>query len=571
LGVLGKKFDHKELMNFFFVNNKVLPLILGIISFVLVFWQLGANHLVPWDEAIYAKIAKNMSVSGEYIVQTWKTDPWYEKPPIFMWLMAISMKIFGVSSFAARLPSAFFGFLNVIFVYYFARKYFNKTVGFISGFALLTFVWWLYYARAAMLDVTTTFFISSALFIYFTAKQNSSVIRWALVGVMVGLAAMTKGFVGLLPLPIMFLYELYLLATRGQKLDLKLIKNHIVMLFSLLIVAVPWHYEMYKRFGEQFVVEYFGYHVWDRATMAIEDKGQPFFWYLVVLRVSMRLWFISLLGAFPFVLYVWTRGLLSKLKTERIKVLAFLIIWSIFVFLFFSSAKSKLIWYITPIYPALAIMIGYFVERVLNCFMKRFKYFNNVLFKMLLLYAMVITVLTYLVTVRTFVYNSDEVGPVARLMQLKESKHGIEDVLYLDRVEVPIALFYLDGPFRVIDFRHDREDRVPQVDYDQPMYLLTKKGRYSDTVVGKDYPSEIINEDGDYILWFFDSEKKIDQDSLNDIKVEIRDYIYNLNKMYGIVDNAPRDAQDRYYELLSRQEELINEINTKSVIPPLNR
>jgi 4-amino-4-deoxy-L-arabinose transferase-like glycosyltransferase len=571
IGVLGRKFNYKRLLTFFFTNNKALPFILTVIALVLIFWQLGTNHLVPWDEAIYAKISKNMVESGDYVVQTWKsTDPWYEKPSLYMWLASTFMKVFGVGSFAARLPSALFGLLNVIFVYYFAKKYFNKTVGFISGFALLTFVWWLYYARAAMLDVTATFFISSALFVYFMAKQKSSLIKWVFVGLFVGLAVMTKGFIGLLPLPIMILYELYLFGTKEQKLKTGLIVNYLGMLVTLLVVAVPWHYEMYRRFGNQFLLEYFGYHVWDRATMAIEDKGQPFWWYLTVLRVSMRLWFIALLGAFPFTLFVWLKGVKNKLKTKKIGLFAFLIIWSVFVFLFFSIARSKLIWYIMPIYPALAIIVGYFIERVINCFMKRFKKFNNIVFKTLVLYVMVITVLTYLVTVRYFVYNSDEVGPIARLMELKDIKHGTEDTLYLDRIDLPIAFFYTDSPFEVIDFRSDRLDRVPLVDYHQPMFLLTKAGRFSENVVGKNYPPEVIQSDGDYILWFFESEKEVDQDNLDKVKEDLKNLMYVTNKTYGSIYDAPLDPQKKYFELLTKQENLINKINTRSIITPVN-
>jgi 4-amino-4-deoxy-L-arabinose transferase-like glycosyltransferase len=572
LGVLGKKFDHKKLLSFFFVNNKALPFILGVISLVLIFWQLGKNHLVPWDEAIYAKISKNMVESGEFVVQTWKSmEVWYEKPPFFMWSVAFFMKLFGVGSFAARLPSAIFGFLNVLFVYHFARKYFNKTVGFISGFSLLTFVWWLYYARTAMLDVTATFFISSSLFVFFMAKEKSSYYKWIISGIFMGLAVMTKGFIGLLPLPIMFLYEIYLLALKEKKFEIRVIKEYLLFLVTFVLTAVPWHYEMYRRFGDQFLLEYFGYHVWDRATMAIEDKGQPFLWYLTVLRVSMRLWFVSLLGAFPFVLYVWIKSIKDKFRSEKIRVLVFLLIWSLFVFFFFSSAKSKLIWYIMPVYPALAIIVGYSMERFLNCFMKRFKLLNTVLFKMLILYAMVFTVLTYLVTERHFVYNSDEVGPIARLMELKDAKFGTENTLYLDRIDLPIAFFYLDSPFSVIDFRHDREDRIPLVDYHQPMFLLTKTGRYSDTIVGKDYPPEIVHADGDYILWYFDSEKEIDQDNLNEVREELQNLIYVTNKTYGNVYNAPAETQEKYLELLTNQENLINEINKKSIILPLNQ
>lgn len=486
----------KKIINYFFGKSGFLLTIICLLAFFLIFFKLGANHLIPWDEAIYAKVAKNMVEDNQYFILHWDNliKGWFEKPPLYMWMMSGFMKVLGFTSLAARLPSAVFGFLTVILVFTFANKLFNrKTVAFISSLSILTTVHFLYYSRASMLDVTTTFFITLALYFYWCAKTNEKKPMWMLSGVSVGLAIMTKGFVGLLPLLVISLYETYLFIFERQKLDKKLFLNYLSLFGFGLLVSAPWHIAMYKMFGQEFINKYFIYHVWDRATMAIEDKGNPFFWYIVVLKVSMRIWFIALLGALPLGLY---------LSIKKDKRFVFLSIWSLSIFFFFSLAKSKLTWYIIPIYPPLCILVGYFIERCLNFVMNRFKSFNNETFKFSSLYIFVILSLFYLFLNRSLVYTDDLNGSKAKLLEMESEYFGTSYTVYMSRMEEPTPLFYLKSPYKIVDFRADKEDRVPSVPDNEPLILITKKGRYSEYVAGYSVPSKIVMEDGDWVLWY---------------------------------------------------------------------
>lgn len=494
IGYIGKDY-FKKIINFFFNKSGFLLALILILASILIFFNLGVNHLIPWDEAIYAKVAKNMVENNNYLVLHWNSlaTGWFEKPPLYMWITTGFMKVLGFTALAARIPSAIFGVLTVVLVFVFANKLFNKTAAFISSLSILTTVHFLYYSRASMLDVTATFFITLALYLYWCAKSRDKRITWILSGLVIGLAAMTKGFVGLLPFLVIGLYEIYLFVFEKQRLNKRLVLNYLTLFISSMVVAAPWHVAMYKIFGWEFVNKYFVYHVWDRATVAIEDKGNPFFWYLLVLKVSMRTWFVVLLGAFPLGLY---------LAFKKDKRFVFLSIWVLSIFLFFSLAKSKIIWYIIPLYPSLCILVGYFIERSLDFVMTKVKILNNEVFKFVSMYLLVIFSLFYLFMIRGLVYTDDLNGSKARLLEMESIYFGTSYTVYISSMEEPTPLFYLKSPYKVVDFRADKVDRVPEVDDTDPLILITKKGRYSKFVAGYIVPSKIVVEDGDWVLWY---------------------------------------------------------------------
>jgi 4-amino-4-deoxy-L-arabinose transferase-like glycosyltransferase len=513
---LKKETTPHEVLGFYTKSFVTYLLLISLIASFLIFLNLGKNHLIPWDEAIYAKIAKNMVVNNEYVVQTWRDGKvWYEKPPLYMWMMSGMMNLLGFGSLAARLPSAIFGFLTVIVTFIFANKLFGKSAGFFAAFILVTTTQFLYYSRTSMLDVSTTFFITSSLYFYYTSTLLHSRKRLFISGLLAGSSVMIKGVVGLLPVAVIGIYEitqLFISPKETRESFVSLVKRGLVFLIGLLIISAPWHLEMYRRFGPAFWNNYIGYHVLDRATSAIEDKGRPFFWYVTVIKVSMRIWFVALI---PSIIYL----LIKVLKRE--KPLIFLAIWMSVIFLVFSSATSKLVWYIIPIYPVAAIITGLFIKKLFDFLFNFLKMKNYMMYKFYFTFVFVIFGLGYLYFVKNLVYTSDLTGSEARLIMEKDIKFEKSDVLYADRIELPLLLYYSDGPFKIIDFHPDKKDRVPESVYNKPLILLTKKGRYKDTVVGKAYKPVVYKEDGDYILWYFQSELELDRDAIDSMKKQM--------------------------------------------------
>ena len=130
-----------------------------ILAVVIIFSKLGGNGLANYDDCFYAQKAKEILKTGDLMTMHFNNQPAWENPPFFMWLIALSYKLFGVNEFAAKFPSAFFGVATVFLVYVIARKLYDPWVAFFSSFVLSTTFIFTRYARHAMMDVTLSFFV----------------------------------------------------------------------------------------------------------------------------------------------------------------------------------------------------------------------------------------------------------------------------------------------------------------------------------------------------------------------------------------------------------------------------
>jgi 4-amino-4-deoxy-L-arabinose transferase-like glycosyltransferase len=145
---------------------------------------------VSWDEAWYAGIASNILRSGDFLRLAWNGKPFFDHPPAGFWWMVISFKIFGISNFSARLPSAVFGILTLIFTYFLGRELFNKWVGFASAIALSSAPWFLFRARSGNLDIFLTFFF--VLSIWLAVKSVKQKKMFLALGISLGFLFLTK-------------------------------------------------------------------------------------------------------------------------------------------------------------------------------------------------------------------------------------------------------------------------------------------------------------------------------------------------------------------------------------------
>src|SRR5579863_4280093 len=126
-------------------------LLAGFCAF-LFFYGLAQFGLIGADEPRYAQVAREMLVRHDWITPTLDGRPWLEKPPLYYWQAALAYKVFGVSDWAARLPSAFDATFLVLAVYFFLRHF---RPGFELDGALITAssAGIVGYARAASMDM----------------------------------------------------------------------------------------------------------------------------------------------------------------------------------------------------------------------------------------------------------------------------------------------------------------------------------------------------------------------------------------------------------------------------------
>jgi len=220
----------------FIINNKYIILILLLAS-VLLFVNLGKADM-EGDQAHYAfRSVGYMDYLGSETqttpLQWFDKIPWWSKlsfhdhPPLVFLLQYISMKVFGVSAFAARLPSALAGLMTIFLIYLIGQMLYSKQVGLLSAFVLTVSNYFIWISRTALLEGVMIFFIT--LSIYFFIKSWSNTKYLFLWGIALGLAFISK-YIAFYLIPVYFLFILF------KKRDW--FKDKIFWISLLLILAI---------------------------------------------------------------------------------------------------------------------------------------------------------------------------------------------------------------------------------------------------------------------------------------------------------------------------------------------
>lgn len=313
------------------------------VSWLITFFYLGNLPLFDPDEPVYAETALEMLQNQDFISPRIYGQFWYDKPPMYYWLVAGAFKVFGVGEFAARFPSALLSALGSVMLYLAGRKLFNDRAGLLSALVLATSLEYFYLSKASVTDITLTFFLTGALLAFLLRKNY-------LFYACTALAVVTKG-----PIGVVFcgaIVGLYLLLTGNVRLlkRMKLFSGGV--LFSA--IAVPWYWIMYHYHGMDFINTFLGFHNVTRFLQPEHQTGTLWYYYIPVLIIGFFPWTAFLTQAF-------IGGLRNK-GQERNHTL-FLVIWISVVFLFFTLSQTKLVSYILPMYPPLALLVGWYFDK----------------------------------------------------------------------------------------------------------------------------------------------------------------------------------------------------------------
>lgn len=469
-------------------SGLVIPAGLLAISSFLIFWQLGKTHLIDWDEAIYAGIAKNIALSGDFLGMMWKGNFWFEKPPLYMWLTSFMVNLYGVSSFSARFFSALFGVGGVLLTYFLAKNMYGKLTGFLSALILTTSFHYVYYSRNGMLDVPVTFFMIATVLCFWLGRNKP--FYYLLAGISLGLGVLTKGPVALLVTPAILIFIIL------DYQNWKTYFNRFAVLASLLflLVVLPWHILEYQRFGKPFIDYYFLYHIYTRASSTIDGKGADNWIYIAVIRNSMRIWFIALIPALIWA--VWE--IIKKNKTAL-----FLVFWALTIFIPFSISKSKLIWYMIPIYPPLAILTGRFLEQIFSISTKYIKKFTSISKGTLeTTLALVLTFISLVYVSQNWFriqpqdFTYDEVKLISEKHRLDASNRV---KLVMAGFSPPVPLYYSEGPVTTIP----REELQGSLTNKEPLYAVTSyedAKKQLDILRDASVDASIVSTSGDLAL-----------------------------------------------------------------------
>ena len=318
--------------------------LVAIISIMIIFFNLGGIPLLDPDEPVYAETPKEMFIFDEFVSPRIFGEYWYDKQPMYYWLVAASYKIFGITEFAARFPSAILAVACTLVVYLSGRRLFTERAGLVGALVLTTSIEFFYLGKAAVTDMTLLLCLTISL-LAFIEK------RYYLAYLFAALATVTKGPIGLLfPGAIVFSY---ILVTRQWSLIAKMKIPTGLLLY--MIIALPWYVMMYSMHGSAFIDTFLGFHNLTRFTSPEHPEAVLWYYYIPVL----------MLGFFP-----WTAIMLQSMWHSLTKSrqdwngLVFLNIWAVVIFVFFTISQTKLVSYILPMYPPLAMIVGWYIDRL---------------------------------------------------------------------------------------------------------------------------------------------------------------------------------------------------------------
>ncbi len=339
------------------MNSRYFPILIAVLGMVFFLPFLGRVHLFDWDEINFAESAREMLVSGNYARVQINFQPFWQKPPLFFWLQAGAMHLFGVNEYAARFPNAVIGVLTLVVLFLIGRRLHDARFGLLWALGYLGSITPHFYFKTAIIDPTFNFFIFVGVWFLYNLtpqppllrKERGGVNRDAvLAGLFLGLAVLTKGPVGAL-LPGLTLGAVWALNRFRPLLSWKALG---VMVLVGLLVTTAWFGLEVIQNGPWFLVEFFKYQI---VLLTTPDAGheQPFYYHFLVV----------LLGAFPV-------SVLAVRYLTRFRADALFLPWMVALFwvvmIVFSIVKTKIVHYSSLAWFPVSYLAAYHLHQIIT-------------------------------------------------------------------------------------------------------------------------------------------------------------------------------------------------------------
>lgn len=322
-------------------------------------WAYFANlhlSLLEGSEGLYAGIAGEMARRGEFFDLTYQGIPYFNKPPLFFWLLNVSTSLWGDHEIALRLPGSLAAVGTILLTYVLGTQLMSSRAGFWAALVVATSHVFLWYGRRVLFDSTLTFLVTLALFAWIQVQILGRSSRWYLVAFLsMALGSMLKEMHGLfLPLLVMALYALV-------QRDARMVRDKYFWIgLAGAIALLAWYAQLLSvGYQHHFLLGSAIKSVWNSGlsgAAGTSKDGHPIYWYLGMMWADFFPWCALLPSA---LLLLWRQRPLRSHQTELL-----LLVWVLGLFTAFSLATLKREPYLTTIVPGIGLMIGYFYHRL---------------------------------------------------------------------------------------------------------------------------------------------------------------------------------------------------------------
>jgi 4-amino-4-deoxy-L-arabinose transferase-like glycosyltransferase len=325
-------------------------LYLGLAALVAVVWfaALGGRPLFNPDEGRYAEIPREMLSGGDWVIPHLNGLDYIEKPPLQYWATATMYRWLGLSEFSARLYTALTALGTLALVGLLGARLGGREAGWRAAAAAAGMVMMVALGQVVTLDMSLTFYMTASVTGFVLAqdpKERGS--RWMLMAwIGAALGVLTKGLVAAaIPTAVLVIYSL---CSRDVVPWRKLNLSWGLPLF--LILTVPWHWLAARR-RDDFLQFFFVHEHVTRYLTPSADRQESWWFFGMVFLIGTVPWTVPALR-------VLVGGWRRRTPGKAFDAAFFLWIWMIFVCVFFSFSDSKLMPYILPAMPALAVLIA---------------------------------------------------------------------------------------------------------------------------------------------------------------------------------------------------------------------
>ncbi len=333
-------------------SNKSFPAWVGpFFALLLATWatfvHLGDFSLLSPDEGRNAEVAREMKVSGSWLVPTYDGATYLDKPAFFFKASALALQAFGDSEWAARLPSAVSAWLWLILLFAFCRRVYGPTTAAIAVVVIALTPLFEAFARIVIFDMMLGLFVSSAILAAYLAGETEGSARrnWYLLATLAsGLATLVKGPVGfLVPLLVMSVYHLF--SGRRALIGTFFRLSHILL---FLAIVLPWFVGLSMACPD---FPYYGIMKESIARFTTPEfrRTQPFYYYGLIIAGC----FFPFSSILPAALREGFRRSFRLTDADRLFV-----VWVLVVVAFFSLSQSKLPGYILTGVVALGVLVA---------------------------------------------------------------------------------------------------------------------------------------------------------------------------------------------------------------------
>lgn len=356
---------------------------------LFIFAALLDPYLNLWDERIHALVAKNSMdnlLKPEFFQHPYVTECnylnwtsahiWLHKQPLFIWQMALSMKIFGVNEFAVRLPSVLMATGSVLIGYRIGKLLINEKVAYYTAISI-TFSWFLInlvsgFEGIEHNDVCFFFYVTASIWCFMEYIHSNRKWKWVIgIGIFAGCAVLTKWLTGLL---IFFTWGVYILATYGFKIKQWKWTHILTAVVICSIIFIPWQIYIITHYYDAalFEYQYNSKHLFEQ----IEGQNTHFFFHFEKIpylylghkqltpegTTSLRT-LVIILNAVILIFGLSRLVFFIKKRNIRITILSTLL----FIYLFFSFATTKMPAYTLIIGMIWFISLGMFIDFIMQC------------------------------------------------------------------------------------------------------------------------------------------------------------------------------------------------------------